>query len=319
MWVKRSRTSPRIFTVVRSVTKSYYEVAVSTAVSDVVSDLDTAVDLESLAARAATSPFHFHRIFRGMVGETPLGLRRRLLMERAAWRLSRTDRSILEIALGAGFETHEAFTRAFRRAFSATPSEYRNRYEPRIQLAAICGLHYEHDGIDPSGVILAKGESEMDIEIVDRPELRLGTVRHVGPYNRVTEAFERLGEVEGVSELFQDPGVAMLAIYHDDPESTPQDELRADAAVVVPESTPMPEGLVEQRIPGGTFARYEHIGPYEELGDVWARLLGQWLPDSGYSIGPGGTYEIYRNDMREVPAEELRTDLYVAVEPTRAT
>jgi AraC family transcriptional regulator len=262
--------------------------------------LDTAVDLESLAARAATSPFHFHRIFRGMVGETPLGLRRRLLMERAAWRLSRTNRSILDIAIGAGFETHETFTRAFRRAFSATPSEYRNRNEPRIQLAAICGLHYEHDGIDPSGVILAKGESEMDIDIVDRPELRLGTVRHVGPYNQVTVAFERLGEIEGVSELFQHPGVAMLAIYHDDPESTPQDELRADAAVVVSESTPMPEGLVEQRIPGGTFARYEHIGPYEELGDVWARLLGQWLSRQRVLHRP-------RRHIRDLPQRHARS------------
>lgn len=291
--------------------------AVSDAVADIVSDLETALDLESLAARAATSPFHFHRIFRGMVGETPLGLRRRLLMERAAWRLSRTEGSVLDIAIGSGFETHEAFSRAFKAAYSAPPSEFRKRHEPRIQLAATCGLHYEVDGIDPGAVTLTTGESNMDVEIVDQPELRLGTVPHIGPYNQVTAVFERLGTIDGVAELFERSEAAMLAIYHDDPETTPQDELRSDAAVVIGESTPLPDGLVEQRIPGGRFARFDHIGPYEELGDVWARLLGRWLPESGYSLGPGGTYEIYRNDMRLVPKEELHTELYVAVEPAQ--
>lgn len=110
----------------RAKTRSYYETAVTDAVADIVAELDTALDLELLAGRAATSQYHFHRIFRGMVGETPLVLRRRLLLERAAWRLANTDSSVLDIAIGAGFETHEAFTRAFRSAYTTTqPSSER--------------------------------------------------------------------------------------------------------------------------------------------------------------------------------------------------
>ena len=298
----------------RTATRTYYQMAVIDAVSAIVSELDVALDLSSLARGASTSPFHFHRIFRGMVGETPLGMRRRILMERAAWQLANTDSAVVEIAIGAGFETHESFTRAFRAAFSTTPSGFRTLRFAHLTLAATCGLHYHPDGIDPSGLVLDQGRSDMNVEIVERPELRLATVRHIGPYNQIGAAFEQLGGTDGVGDLFAFDGAEMIAIYHDDPEVTPLDELASDAAVVVAPDARIPDGLVEMRIPGGKYARYSHIGSFDELGDAWARLMGGWLPDSGYSIGPGGTYEVYVSDMATTVPEEFRTDLYIAVE-----
>jgi len=53
------------------------------------------------------------------------------------------------------------------------------------------------------------------------------------------------------------------------------------------------------------------VGPYEQLGDVWARLLGEWVPASGHRISDGVSYEIYLNTPGEVPKEQLRTELYV--------
>lgn len=93
--------------------------------ADLIADLDAAIDLGVLASRAAASSFHFHRIFRGMVGETPLSLSRRLKLERAAWVLTNTDQSVLDVAFSAGYETHESFTRAFRAAYSTSPSGFR--------------------------------------------------------------------------------------------------------------------------------------------------------------------------------------------------
>lgn len=295
-------------------TKSYYQQAVSRAIADVTSDLDAAIDMGAIANRAATSPHHFHRIFRGMVGETLLGLSRRLKMERAAWMLANTDQSVLEIAFGAEFETHEAFTRAFREAYSTPPSGFREREHPRIELPATCGIHFDPEGIDPSLAALRTGDPNMNVELIDMPELRLATIRHVGPYDQITTAFHRLGALAGPAGIMDNPEVMMLAVYHDDPETTPQDELRADAAATVAEDQDIPDGMGEQRIPSGKFARYTHIGRYEHLGDVWARLLGVWLAESGYSIGAGGTFEIYRNTPGEVEPDQLHTDLYVAVD-----
>ncbi len=103
---------------VKSDTQTFYETIVRAAVERIVHGLDDALDLSALARGAAVSPLHFHHIFRGMVGETPLEMHRRLRLERAAHRLANGNASVTSIAFDAGYETHESFTRAFRRAYS---------------------------------------------------------------------------------------------------------------------------------------------------------------------------------------------------------
>jgi AraC family transcriptional regulator len=291
-------------------TRSFYARAVQATIEHIAQHLDDALELQALARVACLSPFHFHRVFRGMVGETPLELARRLRLERAAWRLRDKERAITEIAFDAGYETHEAFTRAFRVSYSTSPSGFRLRKYPRIEIAAACGIHFAADGVIPAFIPRNSGGLTMDVEIKDMPELRVATVRHVGPYNQIPKAFERLGAVAGPAGLLQHSS-AMMAIYHDDPESTPQDQLRSDAALVVPEGITLPEGLVEQHIAAGRYAKTVHLGPYEQLGDAWARFLGEWVPASGNRIGDGVSYEIYKNTPAEVPKQDLRTELYV--------
>ena len=148
----------------------------------------------------------------------------------------------------------------------------------------------------------------MKVEIKQMPKLRAATLRYIGPYNRISEAFNRLGEIAGPAGLLA-AKPTMLAIYHDDPDTTPERELRSDAAVVIPEDATVPSGLVEQRLPAGRYACAIHVGPYEELGDAWARFKGQTSSDQ--RVGDGASYEIYRNDPTEVPKQELRTEMYV--------
>jgi len=151
----------------------------------------------------------------------------------------------------------------------------------------------------------------MTVEIKQMPELRVATVRHVGPYNQISQAFERLAAIAGPAGLFAQPGAAMVGIYHDIPDTTPQDQLRSDAGIVIPEGGPLPDGLAEERLPAGRYACTLHVGPYEQLGDAWARLMGEWLPASGHRIGPAASYEIYHNTPAEVRKEDLRTELCI--------
>jgi AraC family transcriptional regulator len=295
-------------------TRSFYERAVRRAIEHIADHLDQALDLETLASSACLSPFHFHRVFRGMVGETPLELIRRLRLERAACRLIESDRPITEIAFGAGYETHEAFTRAFRACYSTSPSGFRRRKHPRIELAAACGVHFNTSEYGDAFIPRDSGGENMNVEIKQMPRLRVATVRHTGPYNQIPHAFEHLGSIAGPAGLIRQPDTTMLAIYHDDPETTPQDQLRSDAALVIPDDVPLPEGLVEQFIPPGRYACTVHVGPYEHLGDAWARFMGEWLPASGYRVGTGPSYEIYRNTPGDVPKQELYTEMYVAIE-----
>jgi AraC family transcriptional regulator len=298
---------------VRESTQTFYEAAVDRCVRTIVDDLDAAVDLHELAAMAATSPFHFHRIFRGMVGETPLGLSRRLRLERAAHRLVSTDTPVVTIAFASGFESHESFSRAFRDAFALSPSAYRRSGIDRVRLAAPCGVHFHPDGATPFTPIT--GGPPMDVHIVERPERRIAAVLHVGPYDRIGEAFDRLGQIGGPAGLFAgtdlDGPPEMVAIYDDDPEGTPAAELRSHAGVTVGDEVDVPAGLETLTLPAGSYACVTHVGSYEGLGDAWARLLGVWLPSSGRRLGPGGAFESYRNTPADTAPDDLRTDLYV--------
>lgn len=290
-------------------TLSFYELAVERAVEHVVANLDRALDLDALAKLAALSPFHFHRIFRGLTGETPLELHRRLRLERAAYSLREGDEPVTTIAFDAGYDTHEAFTRAFRGRYACSPSEFRlNKFQ--IQLARVSGIHFEPGRSGPPSVHFIHEEVVMNVEIKEMPELRAATLRHAGPYNQISEAFARLGEIAGSAGLLKDCPT-MLAIYHDDPETTPEAELTSDAAIVVPADAKIPAGLVEQRVPGGRYATTTHVGPYEQLGDVWARFMGQWLPKSGERLAESMSYEIYRNTPMDVPKEKLKTEIYL--------
>ena len=95
------------------------------------------------------------------------------------------------------------------------------------------------------------------------------------------------------------------------PETTPADQLRSDAAVVVDNGVQLPDGLTERRIPGGEYASTLHIGPYEQLGDTWARFMGEWLPASGRRLGSGVSYEVYHNTPMDTPKERLTTEIRI--------
>jgi AraC family transcriptional regulator len=307
-------------------TRSFYELAVRRAVERIVADLDQALDLQLLARGAALSPFHFHRVFRGMLGETPLELQRRLRMERAAWSVLNEALPVTSIAFAAGYETHESFTRAFRLHYSYSPSEFRHSRARdgstcarpfRVELPARSGIHFRPHGIEIPRIQSIKGEQTMDVTIKNMNELRVATVPHVGPYNRISEAFARLGEIIGKAASAGDlmgPESAMLAIYHDDPETTPAAELRSEAAIVISPRAKLPEGLGERRLAAGRYASTTHVGSYEQLGDAWARLLGEWLPQSGHRMRDDVSYEIYRNTPETAPKQELRTELYIPLE-----
>jgi len=154
----------------------------------------------------------------------------------------------------------------------------------------------------------------MEVTIEIKPELRVATVQHVGPYSHISDAFARLGGLAGAGGLFQHPNATMVALFHDDPETTPASELRSDAGILIPEAVPLPNGLTEKRIAAGRYARTTHTGPYTQLGDAWARFMGQWLPQSGNRVGQGSSYELYRNNPSNTAPEALVTELYLPLE-----
>lgn len=296
-------------------TRTFYQEAVRRSCAQIVDSLDAALDLTALAKQAALAPLHFHHVFRGMVGETPLELHRRLRLERAGARLLDTDDAVTAIAFDAGYETHEATTRVFRKTYASSPTEWRAKAHaarascerpPQHLIAARCGLHF------PDGELtFLPGERTMDATIETIPRMRVAAVRHIGPYNQISEAYARLGRIAGPAGLYATPGIKMVGLYYDSPEATPTAELRSDAGLALPDGTPIPAGLSEVIIPAGRYAKSVHKGPYSGLPDAWAQLMGGWIPQHGHRVDGGVSFEVYPNSPMDTKPEDLLTEIYV--------
>lgn len=151
----------------------------------------------------------------------------------------------------------------------------------------------------------------MDVRINQQPEVRVGTVRHIGPYEKIAQAFERLGAV--MSGAKRPPNAQLLALYHDDPQTTAADRLRSDAALTFPAGTSVPTGLIERRLAAGKYASTIHVGAYDGLGTTWATLK-QEVAARGMRPTGAVSYEVYLNDPATAAPGELRTELFMPVE-----
>jgi len=123
----------------------------------VLNSIEEDAPTADLARRAYHSRTHFYRLYSALIDESPGAMRRRLLLERSAYQLSRTRLSVTDIALEALYGSLEAFTRAFRRAFGISPSLYRRMGATHFRLPAPNGIHF------CAPVSQLKGASDMDL------------------------------------------------------------------------------------------------------------------------------------------------------------
>lgn len=151
----------------------------------------------------------------------------------------------------------------------------------------------------------------MDVRIKQQPEVRVGTVRHIGPYDRIPQAFERLAKL--MAGARRPPNPQLLALYYDDPEATAADRLRSDAALSFPTGTDVPAGLIERRVPAGKYASLVHVGAYDGLPHAWATLKKE-VAARGLRPTGAASYELYLNDPMSTAPGELRTELFMPVE-----
>jgi AraC family transcriptional regulator len=275
--------------------------------------LDEELSLGELAAVAHFSPYHFHRIFRGMVGESVREHVRRLRLERAALRLKHGREPVTGVAFDAGYESHEAFTRAFTVLFRVPPSVYRRNNRSLSLPPVPSGVHYA-----PNGAVAALhpyvGGEPMDVRVETLQAKRVAFIRHTGPYREVGSTFGRLFAWAG-QRGYLSPQSVFLGLAHDDPDVTPPEKLRYDACMVVDEQFAGEGEVGVQEIAGGDYAVTVHRGPYYRVAETIARLCGEWAPRSGREIRSMPTFGIFLNDPSGTAPEELLTEICLPLEP----
>lgn len=298
------------------------------------------LSLEKIAAVAGFSPFHFHRIFGAMTGETLNQFILRIRIEKAASLIVNHPRkSITEIALDCGFSGPSTFARAFRDGFGMSASRWRaggcRQHRKISEMNDKTGKQFskiKEEFIVSSGYTGVRGTNwrwrvtmtgnsniKAEVEVKDTPEFQVAYVRHVGPYAGDSELFGKLfGKLmkwAGPRGLMSSPDTKILAIYHDDPNITEAAKLRTSVCVSVPADMPVEGEIGKMAIPAGKYAvaRFE-ISP-EEYADAWNAVFGGWLPESGYQPADGPCYELFLNNPDEHPEKKHIFDICVPVKP----
>lgn len=301
----------------RTDTRSDYLDRIRRVLRFVQDHLDEPLTPQRLADVANLSVYHFHRIFSGLVGESLSEHVRRIRLERAAGELRRTDRQVIEIALRAGYDAHEPFTRAFRACFGVPPAVFRRVDEPVVFPSALCGVHFGMDAAISRFVPLQEESHMIDVRIDTLPTRRLLAVEHRGAYMGIGAAFEKLYATAFSQGLFR-PDAVSLAIFYHDPSATPVEQLRSQACLGAPDTlTTAPEGCELVTLEGGEHAIGIHRGPYQRLHESYTWLFGQWLPSSGRQPADRPSFEIYVNDPRSTPPEQLITHICLPLAPVK--
>ncbi|WBF66385.1 AraC family transcriptional regulator [Desulfovibrio subterraneus] len=264
-----------------------------------------ALSLETLAGVAHLSPFHFHRVFTGMVGESVKAYIRRLRLERASTMLAFTERPVLEVALDSGYESQEAFTRAFKARFGSSPAQYRKEGSRLSPSNPYLKEYFMPDNSQFNPELLG-----LTVEIRQIPALRVAAVRHVGPYTDCGKAWKPLCDWAGSKGLFTE-NTLFCGICHDDPAVTDPAKIRYDACCSVPEGAVIDGPATEMTIRAGEYVTVLYKGPYEYLYRVYAAVYGQWIPSSGREMAMEPSVEVYLNSHENTAPEDLLTEIRI--------
>lgn len=153
-----------------------------------------------------------------------------------------------------------------------------------------------------------------DIIIVETPTMHLAALPHRGSFDAMGPVFDRLSAWAGARGLIN-ATTRFIGIYPDDPHSTPEADLRSQAALTVPRGTPLDPGMEAVELPALRCARLRYQGPYVELEAIYDQLYGEWLPQSGEEPGAFPVFEEYLNDCRTLPPAEWLTDILLPLAP----
>lgn len=322
--------------------RAEYQSRINRVFDYIEANLGSNLTLSELAAVAMFSPYHFHRLFRAMVGETPSQFVQRVRLEKAAaLLLNNLVRSVTEVALECGFSSSATFARAFRDKFGLTASEWReckgqierkNCKTNSKQEQMLRNWRQEYDVValyssDTSNHLLwrltmkssYKEDLKFDVEVKELPDMTVAYVRHVGPYQGDSELFGRLFNQlctwAGPRGLMGRPGSKLMSVYHDSPEITDESKLRLSVCMTVPEDTQVDGEIGKMVINAGTYAVGHFTINSDQYEEAWNALMGAWLPESGYQPADGLCFEDYLNDPKEHPEGKHIVDIHIPVKP----
>lgn len=283
----------------RSSTRDDYEKAVNKAVDYINAHLFDSPNVKQLSEIAGISEFHFHRIFKTIIGENIGEFTLRLRLEDIAQRLRMTNHNLATIAEQTGYGTKYALSKAFKKHFGISPSAYKiapqnTVFFERKDERKLVELHPILKNIDSKRVAY--------VRIVD----------WYGSPESYARAWKKLGKF-GIKHNLITRNTEYIGLSFDDPTITPPDSCRFYACFTCAQEI-KPDGAIGiHTIGGGLYAVFTLKGAYSGLLDLYFNIYINWLPASKYSLRKMIAFEKYLNTPGQVPDDELLTEIYVPI------
>lgn len=277
-----------------------YDQRISRVCEYISHNLDTSLSLDVLSAVATCSKYHFHRLFTAYTGVSLGRFVQLARLKRASFRLAfEVDKRVIDIALEAGFDSPEAFARAFKRTFAQSPSEFRT--QPHWQQWHMrFDIHTQSDGDKP-----------MNVDIVDFETTRIAFITHLGPPENVLATAGQFIAWRKETGLSPVKTSKTFGIPYSDPKTTDPEKFRWDICGSIDGEVPVNSyGVQTGVIPGGRCARVQHRGSHDHLDRSIYDVYRNWLPQSGEDIRDYPCFFHYLNFIHEVDECDLLTDIY---------
>ncbi|OBX27260.1 AraC family transcriptional regulator [Gelidibacter algens] len=281
-------------------------------------NLDKDLSLEKLSAIACYSPFHLHRLFKAYTNETLNSfITRKRIEKTASVLIHKKEITITELALSYGFNSNSSFTRAFKKSYGVSPSEFKrlsiNTYSKIGKVQSkngqvrptfedyICNMNHHNRWI----------EMNAKIEIKEIEKLDLAFLTQIG-VSGLHNAFDKLVKWAKPKGLFENPNVKMARIYHDSFKITEPEKVRMSACVVLNEpievSGEIGLTVIEK---GKCIVGHFEIEP-KDFGKSWKALF-VWMNENGFKKADKNPFEIFHNNFREHPENKSIVDFYIPV------
>ena len=276
-----------------------YRDRVARVVAAIVSDPIATRSLDELAAIAHFSPFHFHRIYRGVIGETIAATVRRLRLARAAQLLAAGVETVTQVAMAVGYGSPQAFSRAFREFAGTAPRAFR-------QQRGFAGLGLA--SLPRASDIPAA--CDLAVEVVVRAPQRVHALALRGPASTIPHTWWRLMQIAGAWPVRGRIGVATAD--GDEGSEFPDGGFVYHASVVLESEPAQASELVSIEVAGGRYAQHTLTGPYTQINAAISALYAAWLPQSGFEPDDRPVIEVYHSSF-DTPPQDLRTDLLIPI------
>lgn len=277
------------------------------------------ITLSEVAQSAFYAPFHFHRVFREVTGESLNAyVNRRRLEHCASQLLNHPDLPVIEVSEAFGYSQLSAFGRSFKKHFGLSPTAFRKQAPSKFSKIRIV------EGKNGTPVtafepyfrsitnILNFLKMNATIQVKEVPSKHVSYVTHVGLMNQ-TEGYNKIIQWARPKGFMDLPGLTMTGIYLDSAKVTAPEKIRVNIGIVLPEPVPEEKGIHYLHLNPGKCA----VGSFElsmsEFEKAWVSMF-VWVNEQGYQVRNLPPFELYYNDYREHPENKSIVDICVPIQ-----